>query len=76
MDRDDVILALRAQLDALNKTLQQLRDMSSGSSDEFLNLQAKYEESMNMNLMLQEDNSKLQNEISKLKTTIVTKDEH
>ena len=54
MDRDDVILALRAQLDALNKTLQQLREMSNGSSDEFLNLQAKYGESMNMNLMLQE----------------------
>jgi capsule polysaccharide export protein KpsE/RkpR len=59
MDRDDVILALRAQLDALNKTLQQLRDMSAGGGEELLNLQAKYEESMNMNLMLQEDNQNL-----------------
>ena len=59
MDRDDVILALRAQLDALNKTLQQLRDMSTGGGEELLNLQAKYEESMNMNLMLQEDNQNL-----------------
>lgn len=44
--------------------------MSNGSSDEFLNLQAKYEESMNMNLMLQESNSSLQNEIIELKSTI------
>tara|TARA_B110001450_G_C17404178_1_gene392988 strand:- start:274 stop:375 length:102 start_codon:yes stop_codon:yes gene_type:complete len=33
--------------------------MSAGGGEELLNLQAKYEESMNMNLMLQEDNSNL-----------------
>jgi hypothetical protein len=33
--------------------------MNNGSSDEFLNLKAKYEESMNMNLMLQENEASL-----------------
>lgn len=48
--------------------------MSSGNSDEFLNLQAKYQESMNMNLSLQEEVEKLKAKIDDQNQTITSKD--